>query len=151
VDVLTHHDYSEPAMKQLKNSQNLIHFPHHKRNSTKDATDTLSVIAAGMQLEGNVQSSGVVKVSGIVLGNVSADNQVLVAKGGRVDGDVHTREAVLDGEVMGSIIAEERVEIQASAVIRGDIVTPRLMVHEGAVLNVEVARPTTSAVQRGVA
>jgi cytoskeletal protein CcmA (bactofilin family) len=138
-------------MKHSKNSQNLIPFPRQKRSSTKDATDTLSVIAAGMHLEGNVQSSGVVKVSGIVLGNVSADNQVLVAKGGRVDGDVRTREAVLDGEVMGSIIAEERVEIQASAVIRGDIVTPRLMVHEGAVLTVGVARPTTPAVQRGVA
>ena len=138
-------------MKQSRNSQNLIHFPRQKRNSTKDTTDSLSVIAAGMQLEGNVQSSGVVQVSGIVLGNVSADNQVLVAKGGRVDGDVHTREAVLDGEVMGSIIAEERVEIQASAVIRGDIVTPRLMVHEGAVLNGDVTRPTTPAVQRGVA
>jgi cytoskeletal protein CcmA (bactofilin family) len=83
---------------------------------------------------------------------VSADDQVLVAKGGRVEGDVHAREAVLDGEVMGSVVAEERVEIQASAVIRGDIVTPRLMVHEGAILDVQVGKPKAASIaQRGAA
>ena len=138
-------------MKPSKSSSSLVPFPRQKRGSTKDDPETLSVIAAGMRLEGHVQSTGVVRVAGTVHGNVSADNQVLVAKGGRVDGEVRAREAVVDGEVMGSIVAEERVEIRSSAVIRGDIVTPRLMVHEGAMLDVQVAKPSVAMEQRGAA
>ena len=47
---------------------------------------------------------------------------------------------------MGSIVAEERVEIQPSAVIRGDIVTPSLMVHEGAMLDVQVGKPKAASI-----
>jgi cytoskeletal protein CcmA (bactofilin family) len=87
----------------------------------------VSVIGEDMEVVGSVHSSGVVKVSGIVLGNVSADDKLLVAKGGRVKGDVCAREVVLNGEVCGSVVAEKRVELQGSAVIHGDITTPHLI------------------------
>ena len=98
----------------------------------------VSVIGEDMEVVGSVHSSGVVKVSGTVLGDVSADAQLLVAKGGRVKGDVCAREVVLNGEVYGSVVAEQRVELQGSAVIHGDITTPRLMIHEGAAVDSDV-------------
>lgn len=98
----------------------------------------VSVIGEDMEVVGCVHSSGVVKVSGTVLGNVSADVQLVVAKGGRVEGDVCAREVVLNGEVYGSVVAEQRVEVQGSAVIHGDITTPRLMIHEGAAVDSDV-------------
>ncbi len=106
----------------------------------------MSFIGSGMQIVGSVDSPGVVRVAGTILGSVNA-TQVLVARGGKVDGDVHAREAVLDGEITGSIVAE-RVEVQASAVIHGDIRTSKLMIHEGAVLDVEVG-PQAPIAQRG--
>ncbi len=103
-----------------------------------------SMLAAGLRVEGEVQTDGMVRIEGTVVGNVQAQRQVLVAKGGTVEGDIRTREAILGGEVRGSIVAEERVEIQASAAIQGTIVTPRLLVHEGAVVDghVRMAKPT---------
>ena len=35
------------------------------------------------------------------------------------------------GEVQGGIRAEERVELQATAVVRGDITTPKIAILEG--------------------
>ena len=84
----------------------------------------VSVIGEDMEVVGSVHSSGVVKVSGTVLGDVSADAQLLVAKGGRVEGDVCAREVVLNGEVYGSVVAEQRVEVQGSAVIHGILRRP---------------------------
>ena len=98
----------------------------------------VSVIGEDMEVVGSVRSSGVLKVAGTVLGDVSADAQLLVAKGGRVKGDVCAREVVLNGEVYGSVVAEQRVELQGSAVIHGDITTPRLMIHEGAAVDSDV-------------
>ncbi len=61
--------------------------------------------------------------------------QVLVGKGGEVEGDVISREAIIGGEVRGSIRADERVEIQASCVVHGDIAAKRLLVQEGGEIN----------------
>jgi len=93
-----------------------------------------------MRVMGDVHCAGVVRVAGTVIGNVSADSQVLVAQGGRVEGAVQAAEAVLNGNVIGPIVAN-RVEIQASAVIRGKITTSCFVIHEGAVLDVDVTKP----------
>ena len=95
----------------------------------------LSVIAPGMRVEGELVTDGVVKIEGTVVGTVRAEQQVLVAKGGLVEGDIHTREAVLGGEVRGAILAHERVEVQATSVVHGDIGTQRIVVHEGGEVN----------------
>ena len=98
-------------------------------------TGGLSIIAVGMTVRGNLESNGTVKVEGIVEGHVQAKNQVLVAKGGVVQGDVDAREAVIGGAAHGAIRALDRVEIQAGAVVNGDITTRRISVAEGGTLN----------------
>lgn len=103
------------------------------RSAAKEGN--LSIVAAGMRVIGQLITSGVVKVEGTIEGSVRADRQVLIAKGGVVEGDVYTREAIVGGRVAGSIFAEERVEVQTKSMVSGDIVTQRLMVHEGGEVN----------------
>ena len=99
-------------------------------------TDTgLSIIGTGMRVVGDITAEGVVKIEGTVVGTVRAGRQVLVGKGGEVEGDVISREAIIGGEVRGSIRADERVEIQASCVVHGDIAAKRLLVQEGGEIN----------------
>ena len=99
------------------------------------AEAALSVIAAGTRITGELSSDGIVKVEGSVVGSVRAERQVLVAKGGVIEGDVYTREAVIGGEVRGAILANDRVEVQATSVIQGDITTQRIVVQEGGEVN----------------
>lgn len=98
----------------------------------------LSIIAHDMAVVGDLQAEGVVKVEGRVTGTIKAGNQVLIAPGSTVEGDVHTKEAVVGGEVRGTIHATERVELQATAVVQGDIVTPRIAILEGGRVTGEV-------------
>ena len=95
----------------------------------------LSVVATGMRIDGRLDTNGVVKVEGVVSGSIRAERQVLVAKGGIVEGDILTREAVIGGEVRGAIYADERVEVQASSQINGDITTKRILLQEGGEVN----------------
>jgi cytoskeletal protein CcmA (bactofilin family) len=99
------------------------------------AVTGLSIIGAGMRVVGDISADGVVKIEGIVVGTVHAAKQVLVAKGGQVEGDVVSREAIVGGEVRGAIYAEERVELQATSVVHGDVSTKRLFVQEGGEIN----------------
>jgi len=88
-----------------------------------------------MRVVGDITAEGVVKIEGTVVGTVRAGRQVLVGKGGEVEGDVISREAIIGGEVRGSIRADERVEIQATSVIHGDVAAKRLLVQEGGEIN----------------
>lgn len=93
---------------------------------------SVSTIARGIRVEGEVSGTGVIHIEGTVVGTIRAEHRVLVAEGGTVEGDIHAQEAILSGEIAGSIVANKRVEATASAVIHGDITTPNLAVHEGA-------------------
>lgn len=95
----------------------------------------LSIIAAGMRVTGDIDSDGILKIEGRVQGTVRVARQVLVAKGGLVEGDLHAREAIIGGEVRGNVTATERVEIQPQSTIHGDLTTKVLLVQEGGEVN----------------
>jgi cytoskeletal protein CcmA (bactofilin family) len=99
---------------------------------------SLSIVAPGMRVVGELTTDGVVKVEGVVEGSVNAEREVLVAKGGTVQGDIRTRQAIIGGKVIGAIYAEERVEVQPDSEVHGDIATKRLTVHEGGEVNGQV-------------
>jgi cytoskeletal protein CcmA (bactofilin family) len=55
-----------------------------------------------------------------------------------IEGDLHTLEAVIAGQVRGAIHATDRVELQATAEVSGDIHTARIAIVEGAKVTGEV-------------
>lgn len=112
-------------------------FKEEKQDARNGATGegALSIIAAGMTVSGDIESTGVVKVEGRVDGSIRSARQVLVGRQGTVHGDIDTREAVIGGSVEGTITASERVEIQATAAVLGDIVTRTIVVAEGGKIN----------------
>ena len=95
----------------------------------------ISIVAPDLVVTGDLHALGVVRIEGRVAGNVSAGYQILLSPGGVIEGNLDTREAVLGGEVHGTVTATERVEVQTTAHVHGDIVTPRLLIQEGGQLN----------------
>ncbi len=120
--------------------------------------NSLSIIGADMRIEGLITATGVLKIEGVVVGDVASEGQVLVSAGGVVDGNLRAPEIIVSGKVHGSIFATARAELHATSVILGDITSPRLTVHEGGQLNGRlqtgdrsaVASPVESAPSRGV-
>lgn len=99
------------------------------------AEASLSIIAQGLEVVGDLETAGVVKIEGKVRGTVRAGRQIVVGAGGIVEGDLITREAIIGGKVAGSVQADERVEIQAPSLVNGDITTKRIVIAEGGQVN----------------
>src|SRR5687768_12555547 len=108
-----------------------------------------SIIASDMTVIGDLQTEGVVRIEGRVKGTVRVGAQILVAEGATIEGDLHTQEAVISGTVTGGIHATDRVELQATAVVAGDIHTARIAIVEGAKVTGEVkmdgSKPSSAA------
>ncbi len=112
----------------------------------------ISVIAADAEFVGDVLTSGDILIEGRLTGNVRAAEQLLVACGGRIDGEIDAAEAVIGGEVVGPVRASRSVTLQASAQVCGTITTPRITVEEGATLDVNLCMTEPRLVeQRGAA
>lgn len=105
------------------------------RNDAPSPEAGLSVIAAGMKIVGDIESTGVVKIEGIVEGAIRGARQLLLGRQGTVHGDIRAHEVVVGGTVVGTIVADERVEIQGTSSVQGDIHTKTIVVLEGGVIN----------------
>lgn len=105
------------------------------RLDSTGAEASISVIGNGMRVLGDIESSGVIKIEGVVDGSIRGARQVLLGKSGAIHGDVHAVDAVLGGQVVGTVVASERVEIQGTASVEGDIHTRSIVVFEGGMIN----------------
>lgn len=107
----------------------------------------LSIVAAGMTITGDVQTAGVLKVDGEINGSITGARQVLLGRGGVVRGNVLGGEVVVGGSVEGSVSAVERLELQSTASVNGDIETRSIVVIEGAKINGMVRMSDSSSVR----
>jgi len=124
------HSHSAPIAMFSKDSPEKTDV---KAAATAEAA--LSIIAFGMKVLGDVETSGVIKIEGTIEGTIRGARQVLVGRQGEVKGDVHAREVVVGGKVDGTISASERVEVQGTSAISGDIYTKSIVVLEGGRIN----------------
>lgn len=95
----------------------------------------ISIIGAGMQVVGDCTTDGTLRIEGTVEGTVKAGKAVVVGKDGLVDGHVETQDAVIGGRITGSLQAASRLELQATAVVDGEVRARRMQLEEGAILN----------------
>ena len=109
--------------------------------------NSMSVIATGMRIVGDVESSGVIKVEGTIEGSIRGARQLLLGKSGAVHGDIHVVDAIIGGTVVGSIVASDRVEIQAASSVEGDIHTKSIVVFDGGMINGSVRMGDAAAAQ----
>lgn len=97
----------------------------------REVGDVVSIIGPGMKIVGDCSSDGTIRVEGKVEGSVTTGKSVVVGREGEVVGDIKTQDAIIAGSVSGSVVAESRVELQATCRIKGDIQSRRVKLDEG--------------------
>ncbi|HBF13236.1 MAG TPA: hypothetical protein DDW49_07605 [Deltaproteobacteria bacterium] len=83
--------------------------------------------------EGKMTFEGTVIINGKFMGEIFSDGNLYIGEGGYVEGKIEIGSIQIQGEVHGNIIAKNKIEINAPAVVQGDIAAPSLIIKEGAV------------------
>ncbi len=92
-----------------------------------------TIIGAEASLRGSYNSKHSIRVDGEIYGNVTSEDGVIVGEKGMVRGNLVGKSVLIGGKVKGNITAYQRVELQITAQVEGDISTPIFVVDEGAV------------------
>jgi cytoskeletal protein CcmA (bactofilin family) len=106
-----------------------------RRGNKPSPEAIISIIGPGMNVVGDCETEGSIRIEGSITGSVRAGKAVVVGEGAWVKGDISTQDAVVSGKVTGTIVAASRLEVKATSQIEGDIHACRLQLEEGGVLN----------------
>jgi cytoskeletal protein CcmA (bactofilin family) len=100
----------------------------------------ISIIGPGMRVVGDLVTEGTVRIEGHIEGTVRAGKAVVLGKDGEVVGDIYAQDAVIGGRVHGTLSAENRLELQGTCVIEGQIRAraQHLQLDEGARFNGQI-------------
>ncbi|HKP12607.1 MAG TPA: polymer-forming cytoskeletal protein [Blastocatellia bacterium] len=96
----------------------------------------MGLIGRGIEVSGDIFFSDLLRVDGKVEGKIASEGGTLViGESGRLEAEVDVGTCVIQGALHGNLIAKTKVEIHRSGRVHGDLITPVLVVDEGAVFN----------------
>lgn len=93
-------------------------------------------IGRGIEVSGDIIFADRLQIDGKVSGKLSSESGTLViGEMGTVEAQLDVGICVIQGTLQGNLIARSKVEIRKTGRVHGDLITPVLLVEEGAVFN----------------
>jgi cytoskeletal protein CcmA (bactofilin family) len=93
--------------------------------------DLSAFIDEGSEIEGKYTFSGTVMLNGRLNGEIQTADTLIIGEKGVVNANIRAGTVVISGEVVGNVLATERVELRGTARVVGDVEAPVVVVEEG--------------------
>lgn len=100
------------------------------------------------QISGDLTFKGSFRIDGRFKGTINSESILIIGEKGTVEADVKVGYIIIDGEIKGTIQAKEKVEIHSNGRVFGTIISPKLVIEEGAFL--EANCQTTDKIPPGM-
>lgn len=92
------------------------------------------LIDVDSEIRGDLTFKGSFRIEGFFKGTIASDSLLVVGEKGRVEADVKVGQLIVNGEIRGTLQATDKVEVHEKGRVFGTILTPKLVVEEGAYL-----------------
>ena len=94
-------------------------------------SDLTAFIDEGSEIEGKYTFSGTVMLNGKFRGEIASTDTLIVGEKGIVHAAIRAGVVLISGQVVGNLVATERVELRGTARVFGDVESPVVVVEEG--------------------
>jgi len=96
------------------------------------AEDLNGFMDEGTEFIGELRFRDTFRVDGRVKGKIVSENTLVVGETARIEADIDCGTISIKGSVTGRVQGRQRVELLAGAKLHGTIISPRLVIEEGA-------------------
>lgn len=103
-----------------------------KMKNNNIGKDEVTIISAGVLIEGKLSSNGNIRIDGTINGDVFAEGNITVGESGEINGQLNAEVVNVGGRVNGSINAKEKLTLESKSNLKGDLVTKILVIEGGA-------------------
>jgi cytoskeletal protein CcmA (bactofilin family) len=105
---------------------------NHKDHESGEWTGFLE---KGVSVEGRLDTTGTFRIDSTMKGTLTSDEKLILGANARIEGQIEGNYVIIAGRFDGTIKAKGKVEIQAKAIVTGEIHTPCLIIEPGAVFD----------------
>jgi cytoskeletal protein CcmA (bactofilin family) len=110
--------------------------------NSKSAEKVVMSLGKSVVIKGELSGSEDLTLYGQMEGSVKLPGHTLtVGSDADIKAEISAKSVVIMGAITGNVTAGDKVEIQATGSVTGDIVSPRLVIVEGGCLNGRVQMP----------
>jgi cytoskeletal protein CcmA (bactofilin family) len=100
-----------------------------------EISSSSNTISKDTSIDGNVETTGNLRIEGTVKGNIRARSKIVLGNSGEVEGKVFAQTADIEGTIKGTIQVEGMLTLKSTANIKGDIKTGKLAMEAGAIFD----------------
>lgn len=94
---------------------------------------TAAWVGKALLIQGKITSTENLTIDGRVEGTIElGDHSLTIGPGASVEADLVAQTIVVSGAVVGNVLATVKVDLQATASVKGDIVSPLIVMADGA-------------------
>jgi len=105
-----------------------------KQEQPRNDTKLNTIIGPGSHIKGDIEVQGGIRIDGSVEGNINATGPITVGRDGKIiTPSITATSATVGGTIKGDISAKERIRLEPTANVEGNLITELLIVEEGAV------------------
>ena len=105
-----------------------------KNNEPEGAMNT--IVGKGTKIEGSMDVSQSIRIDGSFKGSLTATDTLIIGSTGELsDVSVTVKNAIIGGNVKGNITASNKVTLESSSKLAGDITAKLLAIEEGALFS----------------
>jgi cytoskeletal protein CcmA (bactofilin family) len=97
--------------------------------------NAVTILTTGCHFSGKLYCRGASRIGGKIDGQIVSEGLLIVEEEAVITAEIKADEAIIQGRIQGKLQATGRVELCASSQFDGDIITPVLVVREGAQFN----------------
>jgi len=110
-----------------------------RRRLADRVSSSPTFVGSGSRFTGDLECAGDLVVGGSVRGDGDVRGAFTLSEGGSWVGEIRAGHAVIAGEVEGSVTVGEKLELRATARIRGSLKARSIAVAKGAIIEGDMA------------
>ena len=118
-----------------KSQQNQNGQRPQKKTVTTGRDAAVTILTSGCHFSGKLYCRGSSRIGGKIEGQIISEGILIIEEGATILAEVKADEVIIQGKVNGRLEAKIRAELYPQSRFDGDIVTPVLVVNEGAQFN----------------
>jgi len=98
---------------------------------TPQQAEISAFLGKSTEFNGVLSFTGTIRVDGKVTGEIVSKDTLIVGNDAYLNGEIGVGTLICSGKIEGNITAAQKIHFIAPAVIRGNIITPALILEDG--------------------
>lgn len=103
--------------------------------SNKEDFQLNGLLDKGCSFEGKLMFDGTVQVNGDFKGEILSDGTLIIGNEAQLNAKIQVNSLIVDGSIEGTIEAKGKVELHRGSKVIANIITPSLVIEEGAIFH----------------